>query len=457
MKVLKFGGTSVGTVESLRHVKSIVESLEGPVVVVVSALGGLTDKLIATAAMAARRDENWLNEMSAIRNRHFDIINQLVPEAKRTDILSIVSDLLDRLSDSYKGLQLIGMLPDQVLDLVVSFGERISSHIVAAIIDDCERKDSLEFVKTEKWNGKNIVDRDLTETLIRQTFSSPYSKIVIPGFISTDKETGFITNLGRGGSDFTGALVAAALDAEILEIWTDVDGFMTADPRIVKEAFVIPYLSFTESMELCTFGAKVIYPPTIYPVFHKNIPIKILNTFNKTAPGTLITDNAEGSDTDVKGVTPLRNSTLFSIITNGNKIDNLRTRALNALSKNSVRIFPVENTDPSLSFSFITTNDESSYARNLISEEFAPEFNNDSLLPLKIKGDLSVIAMVGNEMRHNSRLLARVANTLARAGINVEAFSLSNSDTTLTVAVEKENTEQALNLIHSLLFRNYFI
>ncbi|MDE5712041.1 MAG: aspartate kinase, partial [Muribaculaceae bacterium] len=313
MKVLKFGGTSVGSVESLRNVKSIVESIDDHAVVIVSALGGLTDQLIATAKSAAANDLSYLDSMKAITARHINIIENVVAKDLQKEVNDKVSALLSDLERLYAGVYLIRHLPQMTLDIIVSFGERLSSIIVAAMIDGGSHHDSLGFIKTEKWYEKNIADQKLTTELIRKEFSRPFKYAIVPGFISTDIKTGDITNLGRGGSDFTAALVAAALNAEVLEIWTDVDGFLSADPRIVPDAILIPHMSFIESMELCSYGAKVIYPPTIYPVFHKNIPIKILNTFNPSAKGTLITDSQNDGDLKVKGISAIRDTSLFHI------------------------------------------------------------------------------------------------------------------------------------------------
>ncbi|MDE5869900.1 MAG: aspartate kinase, partial [Muribaculaceae bacterium] len=305
MNVLKFGGTSVGTIESLTNVRNIVDSLEEPAVIVVSALGGLTDCLIATANSAAQGNRDFIEEMTKISKRHFDIIDALVKPEKKEEIKKEIQSLLQQLSDIYKGLSLIKSLPERTLDLVVSFGERMSSIIVAGILKEADHHDSLNFMRTERWFNKDIADRSLTEDLIKKEFPLPLKRhCVMGGFISRDRDTNEITNLGRGGSDYSAALVAAALNATELHIWTDVDGFLTTDPRIVKNVRLIPAMTFVESMELCSFGAKVIYPPTIYPVFHKNIPIRILNTFNPSAPGTFITDNLSGK-VSVRGVSVL--------------------------------------------------------------------------------------------------------------------------------------------------------
>lgn len=455
MKVLKFGGTSVGSVASLNNVKKIVESIPGKAVIVVSALGGLTDKLISTAKLASGGDSEWQNEMEAISKRHFDIIKNVVPEAAQTEVNKTVEALLQELKRNYEGIFLLKSLPEKVLDVIVSFGERMSSVIVAAMVENGKRYNSPEFIKTEKWYGKNIADRKLTDKLIKDTLGNlgENEKAIVPGFISTDTASGEITNLGRGGSDYTGALIAAALGAEILEIWTDVDGFMTADPRIVDEALIIDHLTFTESMELCTFGAKVIYPPTIYPVFHSNIPIKILNTFNPEAPGTLITDHPQLNDLEVKGVTALKDVALITItLKSYTEIQEPLKRAMNVLSKEAVRIIPVANPDPYSELSFAVTASDARKSMEMLGKEFAPELSSGKITPPLLKENLAAVALVGKDMRNKSRLAARIGHSLRRQGINVEAHSGGNSDTTLIYIINQEKSSEALPLIHSLVF-----
>ena len=297
MKVLKFGGTSVGSVQSINNVKKIVESLDEQAIVVVSALGGITDMLISTAKMASVGDSAYLQNYAQIIERHNTVINGVVPKEKQLDVMSLTNPLLEELGNIYRGVALIKDLSQRTLDIIVSYGERLSSVIISKVITGAIHYDSRNFVKTELQYGKHVADLDLTNELVCSTFSNFTGKVaVVPGFISTDKDTGNISNLGRGGSDYTAAIIAAALNASVLQIWTDVDGFMTADPRVISNAYVIDHLSFVEAMELCHFGAKVIYPPTIYPVFHKNIPIVIKNTFNPDAPGSWITDERPAKD-----------------------------------------------------------------------------------------------------------------------------------------------------------------
>ena len=289
MKVLKFGGTSVGSVNSMLSVKRIVEAADDKVIVVVSALGGITDKLIHTSRMAAAGDAAYEREMKEIVNRHIEMVYTVIPAGSgRERLLEQVSGLLGELKDIFQGIHLIRDLSPKTSATIVSYGERLSSAIVAALIDGAVWHDSRTFIKTERKHGRHILDSELTNRLVREAFADIPQVSVVPGFISTDKNTGEVTNLGRGGSDYTASIIAAALDADILEIWTDVDGFMTADPRVISTAYPIAELSYVEAMELCNFGAKVVYPPTIYPVCHKNIPILIKNTFNPDAPGTVV-------------------------------------------------------------------------------------------------------------------------------------------------------------------------
>lgn len=456
MKVLKFGGTSVGTVDSLKNVKQIVENLSEPAVVVVSALGGLTDKLIATANKAAMGDDSYKDDMNAITDRHDKIVDGVV-SAGIEECKSRIHPLLDELARLYDGIRLIGDLPGKTLDVVVSFGERISSIIVSFMIENSLHVNSLEIVKTEKWFGKNIADSNLTNQNIKNSIHPEAgSPIIAGGFISTDRDTGEITNLGRGGSDFTAALMAAALDADVLEIWTDVDGFMTSDPRIIPEARIIPMMSFVESMELCSFGAKVIYPPTIYPVFHKNIPIKILNTFNPKAPGTLIKDFSHkdlSSHGKIRGLSALKSIALVNI--RGSLAQNVAavsSRTFNILAKRGISVFLVSPTEEQESFSFALRDADLENAVDLISSEFAPEISSGLIEGIDSQHGLSIVAVVGEDILSGGFISPRIINTLARADIDPVALSEGASKTTVTFAVSEEKTNDTLKLIHSLFF-----
>lgn len=454
MKVLKFGGTSVGTVESLKNVKAIVDSLDAPAVVVVSALGGLTDNLISTANLAVSGDDAFRINMSQISKRHFNIIESLVPDSHQPEVKEAVSQLLSQLETIYTGVSMIGELSEKSLNRIVSFGERISSIIVSHILNDAVHADSLEYIKTEKWFNRDIASRALTDSLIRDTFALPLEKTVVTGgFISRDKDSGDITNLGRGGSDYTAALIAAALGAESLEIWTDVDGFMTADPRIIPAARVIDRMSFIESMELCSFGAKVIYPPTIYPVFHKNIPIKILNTHNPSAPGTLITDNNDTLDSCVRGVSSVKKTAMITVTGSlAANVAEINSRSYNAMARNGISIFVVAQPDDERKFSLAMSTTDLERAESALNEEFAPELQNGAISGIETQSDLAIIAAVRESIKELHGLGPRLVNTLLRDGIDVKAISDGASESTIALIVDEKESDRALRLIHTACF-----
>lgn len=453
MKVLKFGGTSVGTAESLTYVKHIVESGEDRMVVVVSALGGLTDKLLATAALASSGDQRYKDNMLSIADRHRGIITAIIAPEFQDEVSSTVESMLEELGKLYDGVALIGELPDQTLDRIVSFGERMSSVIVSRMIPGATHFNSLDIIKTEKWFNKNIADTVLTDRNIKETLGLCKSKVaVIGGFISTDRDSGEITNLGRGGSDYTAALVAAALDADCLEIWTDVDGFMTADPRIIPQAQVIDRLSFVESMELCSFGAKVVYPPTIYPVFHKNIPIRILNTFRSTAPGTWITDKAANLG-EAKGVTSVRKISIIEI--EGKSAENvpeINSRTFNSLAKSGISVKLVSQPTADSSFSFAVSTSDSQRSAKALEQEFAPDMETGEISRIQATDGMAIIAIVGENIGHESGTGPRILNSLQRAGISVAASSHGASAMSHAYVVAETDADNALRIIHETFF-----
>ena len=454
MKVLKFGGTSVGTVESLSHVKMIVESCTEPVIVVVSALGGITDKLINTAQLAAKGDVSYLELYAHIVERHNSVIDGIVPKEKQLDVKSIVNPLLEELGNIYRGVSLIKDLSERTLDIIVSYGERLSSVIISRIIDKAQHYDSRNFIKTEKQFGKHILDNEETQRLIHATFdNNNFEVAIVPGFISSNAN-GDITNLGRGGSDYTAAILAATLDASILEIWTDVDGFMTADPRVINNTYVIDHLSFIEAMELCNFGAKVIYPPTIYPVFHKNIPIRIKNTFNHTAPGTLISEqrpSAEGKA--FKGISSINDTCLITVSGLGMVgIVGINARIFNALAKNGVSVFLVSQASSENNTSFAVKNADADLAVQVLQEEFAAELMSGELSEITPERNLATVAIVGENMKHTTGIAGKLFNTLGRNGISIIACSQGASETNISFVIDLKNLRKALNVIHDSFF-----
>lgn len=454
MKVLKFGGTSVGTVESLRNVKSIVEGCDEQAIVVVSALGGLTDKLISTARIAVGGGDAYLPDYQSMVNRHHDIIKGIVPEENQAELTIIVDALLEELGNIYKGVSLIKDLSPRTIDIIVSYGERMSSTIISRIIKDAKLYDSRYFIKTLEQFGKHVLDNDATQKLVHATFDDGnFNVAIVPGFISTDIN-GDITNLGRGGSDYTAAILAAALDAGSLEIWTDVDGFMTADPRVIDNTYVIDHLSFIEAMELCNFGAKVIYPPTIYPVFHKNIPIYIKNTFNPSAPGTCISDRQTSSEgKDIKGISSINDTCLITV--SGLcmvGVIGVNARIFNALARQGVSVFLVSQASSENTTSFAVRNADADRAVSALETEFMAELQTGELNPMQVERNLATVAVVGENMRHATGVAGKLFNTLGRNGINVIACAQGASETNISFVIELKDQKKALNVIHDSFF-----
>lgn len=455
MKVLKFGGTSVGTVESLRHVKRIVEECEEQVIVVVSALGGITDLLIKTAHQASTGDITYMQNYAKIVERHISVINGIVPQEKIATVRAKIDMLLEELGNIYRGVSLIKDLSSRTLDIIVSYGERMSSTIVSNVIEDTTLFDSREFIKTENQFNKHVLQAELTERLIKETFGTFTGKVaLVPGFISTDAKANDITNLGRGGSDYTAALICAALDASQLEIWTDVDGFMTADPRVISTAYVIDKLTFIEAMELCNFGAKVVYPPTIYPVFQKNIPILIKNTFNSSAPGTLISDehgSVEGKA--IKGISSINDTCLITLTGFGMVgVIGVNSRIFAALARNGISVFLVSQASSEHNTSFAVKNCDAEEAVKVLKDEFSAELLTGEISDITPEKDLATVAIVGENMKHTPGIAGKLFNTLGRNGINVIACAQGASETNISFVIDSRSLRKALNVIHDSFF-----
>lgn len=455
MKVLKFGGTSVGTVKSLTHVKRIVESEEEPVIVVVSALGGITDMLIATARMASKGDTSYLQNYAKIIERHNDVINGMVPKDKLLDVHSVVDPLLEELGNIYRGVALIKDLSSRSLDIIVSYGERLSSAIISRIIDSAQYFDSRNFIKTVRQFNKHVVDFPTTESLVRSVFDRFSGKVaVVPGFISSDKENGDITNLGRGGSDYTASIIAASLNARLLEIWTDVDGFMTADPRVISNAYVIDQLSFVEAMELCNFGAKVVYPPTIYPVFHKNIPIIIKNTFNSAAPGTKISNDVVHEDSRaIKGISSISDTSLVTVSGLGMVgVIGINSRIFQCLAQNGISVFLVSQASSEHNTTFALKSDDTDLAVAVLNKEFEKEIEIGEITSITAEKNLATVAVVGENMKHTPGIAGKLFNSLGRSGISVIACAQGASETNISFVVNGDNLRKTLNVIHDSFF-----
>ena len=431
MKVLKFGGSSVGSIASLMNVKKIVESRTEPVIVVVSAVGGVTDSLIQMATTASMGDDSYLARLDELKVKHETILEGLFESNNLKSIRGIVRSLLEDLTNIFKGICLIKDLSDKTLATVVSYGERISSEIVTALIEGAEHFDSLSIIKTEQQFTKHIVDFRLTNELISQKLSGVKSVAVMGGFISSDVKTNDITNLGRGGSDYTAAIVASALNADLLEIWTDVDGFMTADPRVINSAYVINHLTFVEAMELCNFGAKVIYPPTIFPVYHKNIPIVIKNTFNSEAPGTLIS-NVHDDNTlikPIKGISSINDTCLITVTGLGMVgVIGVNYRIFRTLAKSGISVFLVSQASSENTTSIGVRNLDADKAIEVLTHEFRSEISMGEISDISAEKNLATVAIVGENMKHTPGIAGKLFNILGRNGINVIACAQGASE-----------------------------
>ncbi len=454
MKVLKFGGTSVGSVESILSLKRIVEAESDNVIVVVSALGGITDKLIATSKMAVGGDERYAEEIDAMARRHHEMADAVVKdEAKHARLAATIDTLIEQLRSIYYGVFLIRDLSPKTMAAIVSYGERLSSQIVAELIDGAKWYDSRTFVKTEHKHGKHVLDSELTQSLVRKAFAMLPKVAVAPGFISADKHSGETTNLGRGGSDYTAAIIAAALNAEVLEIWTDVNGFMTADPKVIRTAYTISELSYVEAMELCNFGAKVIYPPTIYPVCVKNIPIKVKNTFNPEAPGTVIKSEVTNDRKPIKGISSIKGTTLITVTgLSMVGVIGVNRRIFTALADNGISVFMVSQASSENSTSIGVRDEDAAEAVDVLNNEFAKEIETGAMFPMHAESGLATIAIVGENMKHTPGIAGKLFGTLGRSGISVIACAQGASETNISFVVESRSLRKSLNVIHDSFF-----
>ncbi len=456
MKVLKFGGTSVGSVKSILSLKHIVENeaRRQPIVVVVSALGGITDKLLSTAQQAVSGNEAWKISFDEMVDRHHKMIDTIITNTiDREDLFNKVDALFEQLRSIYFGVYLIRDLSRKTQDAIVSYGERLSSNIVSSMVRGSMWMDSREFIKTEFAHGKNTLDSVLTNKLVRDAFAELPRVTILPGFISCDRDTGETTNLGRGGSDYTAALVAAALNAEVLEIWTDVDGFMTADPKVIRSAYTIDELSYVEAMELCNFGAKVIYPPTIYPVCIKNIPIRVKNTFNPEGRGTIIKGKVENDSKAIRGISSIKGTTLITV--SGLSmvgVIGVNRRIFTALADHGISVFLVSQASSENSTSIGVRDEDADKAVSVLNKEFEAEIEDGAMFPMHAESELATIAVVGENMKHTPGIAGKLFGTLGRSGISVIACAQGASETNISFVINARYLRKSLNVIHDSFF-----
>lgn len=450
MKVLKFGGTSVGSAENIKKVKSIVHQQNGDVIVVVSALGGITDKILSAARKASTGSGNFHGDLVEIKKRHNETINKLFN--KSGAIKAIVDELIDELEQILTGITLVGELTMKTLDRIAGIGERISSQIIAQYIG-AKHFDSSELIITDSNFGKGMVDFSITNANFKKAFNGFNGIAVLPGFISKN-DIGEFTTLGRGGSDYTAAIVAAALDAEILEIWTDVNGFMTADPRVISKAYNIPALTYSEAMELSHFGAKVIYPPTILPVYQKGIPILIKNTFDPQNPGTKISKSLEnGHERPIKGISSIPGITLVTLQGMGMVgVTGISMRLFTALARVNVNVILISQASSENSISVAIEEQTVEKASKAIRAEFEKEINNGQINKIEMESNLSIVAIVGENMKHTTGIAGKLFSTIGRSGVNVIAIAQGASELNISWVVKNEELRKTLNVVHESFF-----
>lgn len=447
----------MGSPESLQLVKSIVENEQEPVIVVVSALNGVTDRLLLAADFARNNNSGYKPLLDEIIARHEEIIEKLITSpADKQEVEQKTQQLFDDLRNILRGVFLIGDLSQKTSDKIVSYGERLSSFIVGKVIAGAQLYDATQFIKTNKQFRSHIPDLARSNEMIRKTFSEmpPPHVAVVPGFISSSCENNDITNLGRGGSDYTAAIIAAALNATVLEIWTDVNGFMTADPKIINSAYVIDELSFTEAIELSNFGAKVIYPPTIFPVYHKNIPIYVRNTFHPEEKGTLIRDiKPTRNGKIIKGISSINDTALITIQGLGMVgVIGVNKRIFSTLADNGISVFIVSQASSENSTSIGVRSQDAVLSQKVLNKEFAHEIAMGSINEIMVEYDLATIAIVGQNMKHVPGIAGKFFGALGRNGISVIALAQGAGETNISCVIARSDLKKSLNVIHDSFF-----
>ncbi len=457
MKVLKFGGSSVGTPEIILQAKSILDKEDKNCIVVVSAFKGITNDILSISEMACNRNQLYEKEVQALRKRHTDAVLQLVQGERQSPVLKSVNRMVDELKDLMYGVFLISDLTPKTLDHLLSFGERLSSFIVTNTFENARCIDMRNFIRSDSNFGNAQVDFEVTNANIVGEFKNLQGFAIVPGYIAAN-ERGDITTLGRGGSDYTAAIIAGALNAEVLEIWTDVDGFMTADPKKVDKAYVIGRLSYSEALELSHFGAKVLYTPTLHPAYQKNIPIRIKNTFNPSAPGTLISrESGNGTDSPIKGISSIDLIDLITIQGSGLPgVTGISMRLFSALAKHQINIILITQASSEYSISFAVAPTDTAIAAAALQEEFLVEMKMKNIIDMRIEKELSVIAIVGEKMKNTPGISANLFTSLGRNGISVIATAQGSSELNISVVIRNELLKKALNVIHEGFFLSHY-
>jgi bifunctional aspartokinase / homoserine dehydrogenase 1 len=459
MKVLKFGGTSVGSVESITKLLQIIEkeqsSSQKPVVVL-SALSGVTN-LLSEMANKAEKSISFTDDLKALEERHFHIIKELLAVSKQNPVFTKLRILFNELEDILQGIMILSELTPRTRDLILSYGERCSAFMISKIAgqkhDDDLFVSAADLIKTDSNYGQARVNMELSELLVRDFYQKNNDKIIFTtGFIASNEE-GRITTLGRGGSDYTAAIIASALNAEEIEIWTDVNGMMTADPRMVKKAFSLPELSYTEAMELSFFGAKVIYPPTMIPAFLKKIPIVIRNTFEPEFPGTVIRHDCENSNLAIKGISSINDISIINVEGSGmvGKAG-FSGRLFSLLAREQINIILITQSSSEHSITFAIHPADAEKAQKLITQEFELELLAKKMEAPVFEENLSILAIVGENMKQTPGISGKLFHALGRNGINVRAIAQGSSEYNISVIIGREDLNKALNAVHDAFF-----
>lgn len=463
MQVLKFGGTSVANAENINKVVAIVKKAmqKDKTVLVVSALGGVTDLLLSAAELAADGNESFNEKLTIIEQRHLEAVKELIPLAQQSHLLSLVKKACNEIEDICNGIFLLGELTPRSKDRIGSYGEWISSQIIAAKFKaggiDNAWKDSRELIVTNSHFNAAEVDFDATNIKIQDFFSTANGSLfVMPGFIASNKN-GITTTLGRGGSDYTAAILASAVKATNLEIWTDVSGMMTADPRLTNNARIIPHISYQEAMELSHFGAKVIYPPTIQPVMSQGIPVRIKNTFAPDDEGTLIESAPNRNGNIVRGISSINNIALISLEGSGMiGIPGFSKRLFEALSNEKINVILITQSSSEHSICVGIDDLVAQKAKQVVDAAFANEIALQKVEPLKIEKDHSIVALVGENMKSHPGISGRMFSAMGRNGINVRAIAQGSSEKNISAVISTKDVRKAINVLHEEFFETTY-
>ena len=459
MKVLKFGGTSVANAQNIKLVLDIVlnKAKHDKLAVVVSAFTKVTDLLVLASQKAASNDESFKEVVADIEKKHIDAIKELVPVSEQSGSLSHIKRIINHLETLLDGCFLLGELSPRTSDTILSFGELLSSYIIAEALKQQYKnsgyKDSRELIKTNNNFGKAAVNFEITNTLIADYFAANEAQIVIiPGFIASTND-GIGTTLGRGGSDYTAAILAGALDASVLEIWTDVNGMYTANPKIVKQAQPIATISYQEAMELSHFGAKVLYPPTIQPVLKKNIPVLIKNTFEPEAEGTLISNQNTSHANPVKGISHIDNITLITLEGSGMiGVAGSSKRLFEVLSHENINVIFITQASSEHSICVGILNSDADNAEDAVNKAFANEIAQNKIDPCIAEKNLCIIALVGENMKNHQGLSGRMFSTLGKNNVNIRAIAQGASERNISAVINERDVKKALNTLHENFF-----